>query len=308
MERSDLHTHSACSDGLLKPAELILRAHDFGVTTLSITDHDTLEAYTDENLAIAEKAGIRLIPGVEISTIDDQGIKAHILGLGVDPGSEELIASLVEQNLARTTYTDAVVDKLVEADWHVDSKSLYNAETTITKAHIARSVIDQPGNQRRLQQIFGRRPTSGAFIEAFLLKGQEFYVRSEGMMTPEQAVSLIHHAGGLACYAHPVATLFEAEVDPERLEEMILSSRVDAIEAEYLYFSKRMQDKQIDMRQEFKTLAGVHGLMVSGGSDFHGASEVYGNYVELGFANQSAAIQSSVALGTAPLLDRLTRT
>lgn len=305
MERADFHTHSTCSDGLLSPDELILRAKDLGVSTLSITDHDTLEAYTDQTFRTAAQAGIQLVPGVEISTIDKSGVKAHILGIGVDPSDENLVANLVEQNLARSKYTEQVIDKLVEADWDVDSKSLHQAETTITKAHIARSVIERPTNQKRLRRIFGERPTAGAFIEAFLLKGQDYYVESSGMMTPEQAVSVIHFAGGIACYAHPVATLFEAEVDMDGLEKMILESKVDAIEAEYIYFSKRLKDKQIDMRQEFKTLAAKHSLMVAGGSDFHGATDLYGKYVDLGFSNQSNPIQSEVSRTLSEFLERL---
>lgn len=308
MEQADFHTHTTCSDGLLTPTELILRASSHGVETLSITDHDTLEAYTEGIFDQAEAAGLKLIPGVEISTIDPAGIKAHIIGLGVDPANELLLANLANQNLARSSYTEKVIDLLAEANWRIDSRSLYNAETTITKAHIARSVIEQPSNRKRLERIFGTQPTVGAFIETYLLKGQEFYVKSDGMMTPEQAVEVIHFAGGLACYAHPVATLFEAEVDFEGLENLILKSKVDAIEAEYIYFSKRLKDKQIDMRSEFKSLANKHNLLVAGGSDFHGSTSLYGNYVDLGFSNQSDLIQTDAKTALMPLvleLDRL---
>ena len=304
MERADFHTHSNCSDGELSPIQLLERAADNGVTMLSITDHDTLEAYTDSTYLVAEEKGIVLVPGVEISAVDTDGTKAHILGLGIDPSNERLVGSLADQNLARAAYTDTVVDLLSEAGWHLNSRILRAAETTITKAHIARSVTENPDNKHRLEKIFGNIPTPGAFIEAFLLRGQEFYVSSSGMMTSEEAVAVIHFAGGMACYAHPVASLFEADLDKDALVEKIRSSNVDAVEAQYIYYSKRLRDQQFDMRAEFSVVADELSLFSSGGSDFHAPSSMYGNYVDIGYSNLDQAVQTEIIVALQPLVDR----
>lgn len=290
----DLHTHTNCSDGQLSPEKLIDRARAQGVDILSITDHDTLEAYTDTVYKRAQLNGITLIPGVEISTVDSDGDKAHILGLGVDPGNDMLLRNLADQNESRQLYVQEVAERLLEGGWELEMAPLLSRGTTITKAHIARAVIMKPENSRQLLRTFGQRPTTGQFIEKFLVKGTEFYVPVEGMMTPAQAVSLIHYAGGLASYAHPVAALFESAISLPVLEKKIKTSGVDAVEAEYIYFSKRLADKRVDMRPEMRLMTRKLGLYISGGSDFHGTSSDIGNFIEVGSEIDSTVISRSL--------------
>jgi len=294
MAQVDLHTHTTFSDGELSPRQLILRAAQNGVETLSITDHDSLEAYSDQLYTYAHEQGVSLIPGVEISTIDSDGTRAHILGYGIDPSDEKLLESLAEQHLARSAYTAAVCERLVESGWDINIKQLLNLTTPITKAHIARAVIDNPSNSRQIKKLFGEKPTTGLFIESFLIRGRSYYLPVVGMMTPSQATAVIHQAGGIASYAHPVANLYEAEVDLAGLEEDIIDSGVDGVEAKYLYHSKRLGDIRIDKSDIFTELAKRLGLLITGGSDFHGMSALYGNYIDVGFKNSQMIFENQI--------------
>lgn len=305
MSKYDFHTHTNNSDGLLSPEQLLDRASEQGVEILSITDHDSLESYTSNVYAKAVNLGIRLVSGVEISTHDEDGNRAHILGIGIDPANEILITSLAEQNLARESYAREAIEKIVEGGWDINHKTLLNSDSTITKAHISRSVVENSANQKNLIKEFGSVPTVGTFIETFLIKGKEYYTAPKGMMTAEQAVKVIHYAGGIACYAHPVASLYEATVTLAELEKRIILSGVDAIEAEYVYYAKRLKDLRIDMRPEFREMARRLNLGIMGGSDFHGASSIYGNYVELGFKNLDKSDQDEIDQNLMPFVAAL---
>ena len=91
-KRIDLHMHSTISDGVLTPKEIIDEAVKNGVNTISICDHDTVEAYTDELFEYAKKNNINLIRGVEISTQDEVGV--HVLGYNYDLNNKELLDTL----------------------------------------------------------------------------------------------------------------------------------------------------------------------------------------------------------------------
>ena len=104
----DLHTHTDQSDGELSPFALLDRAQKNGVSVVSIADHDTLAAYDQGVASYAEKIGITLVPGVEISTVDESGKKWHILGHFIDPFDLGLCDWLESLKQARKIYLKIV--------------------------------------------------------------------------------------------------------------------------------------------------------------------------------------------------------
>jgi len=96
----DLHTHTNCSDGDYAPAELLRLAKKRGVKTIAITDHDTVDGYDKELFLLAKELEIKLIPGIEFSTIDEEsGQKIHALGLGIDSDNKALREELFPKNV-----------------------------------------------------------------------------------------------------------------------------------------------------------------------------------------------------------------
>ncbi len=93
-DKIDLHTHTTASDGSLTPTQLVQRAHEVGISTLAITDHDTTAALY-EALPVAAELGIRLITGVEFGT-DWRGAEVHMLGYFFDPNHPQMQRTLSE--------------------------------------------------------------------------------------------------------------------------------------------------------------------------------------------------------------------
>ena len=120
MEKIDLHIHTNCSDGSLTPFEVIDKALENGVTTISIADHDTVDAYSKELIDYAKEKGINLIKGVEISTkISKCGI--HVLGYNIDINNTEFIEKLSKVRNARHDYLYNVASKLKELGYKVNT-------------------------------------------------------------------------------------------------------------------------------------------------------------------------------------------
>ena len=208
----DLHTHTVHSDGVLTPIELIDRAHDNGVSVLSIADHDTLGAYEDEStFEQAKKRDIRLIPGVEISA-RYRSVGIHVLGLFIDHENDALHNVLKRQHNFRIEYMNRVVDMFEKDGWAIALKESLLSLGSITKAHISQSIVEHEENFERLKQLFYQIPNRGMFIEAMMNEGCTYFLERE-TLSPAEAIQAIHDAHGVAIFAHPIASLYE-DMDP----------------------------------------------------------------------------------------------
>ena len=249
----DLHTHTTASDGRCTPAELVARASAAGVTVLSVTDHDTVDAAEAAGEACAQ-SGITFVPGIEITAVHDE-IDVHVLGYFLDPASPGLRTFLAEQRLRRVERAGLMIARLATLGLHLD------AETILRRAR------DQPGKS------IGRPVIARALIEAGYVKsiseafdnwlspGRPGFVAREGA-PPDEVIAQIHGAGGVASLAHPGLL---------RRDEWIAglaSSGLDAIE---VYHSNH--DDAAAHR--YRSIADRLGLSVSGGSDYH-ADESHG--------------------------------
>jgi 3',5'-nucleoside bisphosphate phosphatase len=252
----DLHSHSTCSDGVLRPAELVERAAKRGVKALALTDHDELSGLAEARAA-ADRCGIQLIPGVEIS-VTWRGHTLHIVGLHVDPQSEVLVSGL-NMNRARRNERAVRIGEALERlgvpDALEGARSYVTNPNLVSRTHFARYLV-ATGWARNTQAVFDK----------YLGAGRPGYVEHD-WTTLEEAVEWIAAAGGVSVLAHPGRYKL---TEPQR-DELLGSFkelRGFAIEVvtgshtpdEFGYWARRAKQ---------------YGFFGSAGSDFHGLPDTY---------------------------------
>lgn len=273
----DLHIHTNISDGALSPKEVIDEAFKNGVHTISICDHDTIEAYNEELFDYAKKKNIQLIPGVEIST-KFKKIGVHILGYNFDYTNTELRNKLGLLRNARHDYLYNVAKKLSELGYQIDVESLDQVDA-VTKAHIAGDAVTNPNNQEKLKEEFGYIPSKGEFIETIMNEGCPAYVKKE-TINPKEVAELIRQASGKVVLAHPVAYQNEDNFTDQDILELVEELKADGIEANYIYVNRH--NEVINDSEKWNKFAEEHNLVSTIGSDFHNKD---GLHAEIGFAN-----------------------
>jgi 3',5'-nucleoside bisphosphate phosphatase len=247
MERvADLHTHSTASDGLLAPADLLQQAHRQGLSVLALTDHDTTLG-VPEALAEGERLGIRVIPGIELSTDVEVG-QVHMLGYAVDPHDRVLGETLAHLRAARLTRAARILERLHELGIDLPHESIEPVaeDASVGRPHIARAMI-AAGYVGSVAEAF----------DLYLGEGRPAYLASEKLV-PEDAIALVRRAGGLPVLAHP----FSSPEFPERLPALVAAG-LGGLEVYYGEYTPAQ-------RTLLRALADEHGLLATGGSDYHG--------------------------------------
>lgn len=244
----DLHTHTTASDGRCSPEALVSRAAAAGVTTLGITDHDTVGACAAAARA-CEAAGIRLVCGIEVTAVLD-GSDVHVLGYFVDPQSPPLLAFLDEARQRRVDRVRAIVDRLARSGIPLDADAilqpvLADSGKAAGRPWIARALVDA-GHVASASEAFDR----------WLARDRPAFVPRVGA-SPAEVIGRLHDAGGIASLAHPGLTQVDARI-PEFVE-----AGLDAIE---VYHSRH--DDAATTR--YLTMTQTLNVLVTGGSDFHG--------------------------------------
>jgi len=240
----DLHVHTNASDGERPPAEIVRQAIDLGLRAIAITDHDTTDG-VQEALNAAEGSQLLVIPGVEISS-DARGEEIHVLGYFIDhnhPGFSDQLARFRASRLRRAK---RMVSKLsgmgMPLDW--DQVRRRAAGDSIGRPHIAQAMLDN-GYVSSIEDAFrsyiGRN--GPAFVDRLKL-------------SPEAAIHLIAEAGGLAVLAHPLWATHRVAV--------LARCGLAGLEAYYTGYSEEETSLLVDLARQ-------HGLLVTGGSDFHGS-------------------------------------
>jgi predicted metal-dependent phosphoesterase TrpH len=244
----DLHAHTTASDGRSTPRELVERARAVGITTLAVTDHDTMAA-VPETAALAESAGLGFVPGIEITSVS-RGKDAHVLGyfLSADaPGLSELIT---DQRRRRVERAREIGRRLEQMGAPIDVDALLASAGERSGKAIARPQIAQA------LIAAGHVSTVAEAFDRFLGENCAAYVPHTGA-SPAEVVTLIAAGGGIASLAHP-GHLKQDDVIPELVEagmaalEVYHSSHDEAATAHYLQIARRQS------------------LAVTGGSDYHG--------------------------------------
>jgi len=240
--------HTTASDGKLTPAELVGRVSAAGLTTISVTDHDTVAAYGEVG-SVARAAGVRVVPGIEVTAVED-GRDVHILGYFFDPGHEGLAAFLVRQRELRVERVREVAARLAAANIFIDAEQLVRAAaarpgSSVGRPQIARAMV-RSGHVSSVQEAF----------DLWLASGRPAFVPRSGLGA-EAVVRVIHDAGGVAAFAHPGVTRRDDLIEP------LVERGLDAIE---VYHSDHAPDQVALYRQMATRLR----ALISGGSDFHG--------------------------------------
>jgi len=254
----DLHTHSTASDGLLSPADLVRLAATIGLTTIALTDHDTTEGI-DEAFRAGIENRVEVIPGIELSCSVQAG-EVHLLGYYIDHQSNDLQELLTSFRVARRDRVVHIVERLHDSGVRVDLDRVRELGSggSIGRAHVARALVES-GEVSSVNEAFDR----------YLSRGRPGYVERP-RLTPTQAVELVHRSSGLAVLAHP----YTVDGLDATLNELV-GAGLDGLEVYYgLYNSEQ--------HAQLARLAHVHGLIPTGGSDFHGSGEREGR--ELGTA------------------------
>jgi len=237
--RADLHTHTTCSDGALTPFELIDECVKVGLSGLSITDHDTIAAYTDALFDYAKSRNVALLTGVEFST-EFQNHSVHVLGYNFDVDSQEINALTEQHRKRRLKRAHHIVENLKREGIDLNIDELPDA-ASVGRVHIAQQMVKK-GIVKDLREAF------------------RLYLGKEGHFEPvglEETLEVIHKANGRAVIAHPHL------LRSNRLFRLLLKCPFDGVEGHYARFVKRQEKPFVQAAKE-------RGLLVTGGSDFHG--------------------------------------
>ena len=245
----DLHTHSLRSDGALSPADLIRRAADRGVSVLSLSDHDTL-AGVAEAVAAGDALGVRVIPASELNTESEWG-DAHVLGYFIDPADQPLEARLRWLRENRGRRIELMVEKLNQLGYSVSLDRVLEIAQggALGRPHLAEALLEK-GYVRSYEESF----------DTILAKGSPAYVARVGL-SPLEAVALVLTHDVVPSLAHPGTV-----VGLEALLPKMVAAGLAGIEAYYGEHSPEMTERCL-------ALARTHGLVPTGGSDFHGRGE-----------------------------------
>jgi hypothetical protein len=246
----DLHSHSTASDGTLTPTELVTRARANGVTTLALTDHDTV-AGVAEAQAAGTRLGVTVVPGVELSATW-AGKTLHIVGLALDPNTPALQRGLDRLQAQRTARAHRIAERLERLGVQ-DALARAQAQTgpggEVTRTHFARALVEA-----------GWAKTTQKALERYLLQRKPGYVPTQWPPL-EEVVGWIRAAGGLAVIAHPGRYRLTG-VKLTALAEAFTAAGGQGIEV----VAGNHDRNQIATAAR---LAERHGLYASCGSDFH---------------------------------------
>lgn len=249
----DLHVHSTASDGTFTPTELVEEAKKIGLSAFALTDHDTVDGVAEAKAAAAE-AGIELISGTELST-EYKGKEVHMVGLFLDETNPKLLEHLALYRDNRDNRNEKMYQLLRERGFDITEEALREMfpEGVLTRAHVARFLLEK-----------GYIPSIAVAFEKYIGDNCPCYV-PKTKITPQEAIDLIHHAGGKAILAHPVLY----HMSDQRLREMIAECKTCGLEGiEALYSTYQAGDERYIRR-----LAEEYDLKLSGGSDFHGSNK-----------------------------------
>lgn len=251
----DLHVHSTASDGTLAPEALASRLARDGVTTFSLCDHDTTAGIAAA-AAGARAAGMGFLAGIEITAIED-GKDVHVLGYGIDPASAPLAAFLAEQRGYRRARIAAIEERLAALGVPVTLDAYGRGASSDDERAIGRPVV------ARALVAAGHVASISEAFDKYLTPGQPAFVPRTGAPVPE-VVAMIARAGGIASLAHPGQTKRDDAIG------RWVDAGLPAIEV----WHSHHDDAAV---ARYTAIAARHGLLMTGGSDFHGddGSRVY---------------------------------
>lgn len=246
--KADLHLHTTASDGTLSPKELVARAAREGFDLIAVTDHDSMEGIPAAREA-ARAYGIAVLEGVELSCGAQKEI--HVLGYGFDPEHGALRDFCAARRAQREERTAQMVQRLCEIGKPVSLDRVRAlARGVMGRPHVARALLEA-GHVASVSEAFDR----------FLAPGKPGYVPKEDVRVA-QAVELIAQAGGVAVLAHPM----ELKMGEGMLQSLIAEWAQQGLAGIEVWHPSAQNNHAAFLHR----LAQRTGLLVTGGSDFHG--------------------------------------
>ncbi|MGC9140849.1 MAG: PHP domain-containing protein [Caldimicrobium sp.] len=249
----DLHTHSTASDGTLTPRELVLLAKKEGLKALALTDHDTVDGLK-EAYETAKEVNLPFLCGVEISIKFDGPGHFHLLGYFLTPEIKTLDETLSELKKARKRRNESMIEKLRSLGIEITMEELSAiAQGEIGRPHFARLLLEK-GVVKSMEEAF----------EKYLKKGAPAYV-PKALLTPEEGIRRILESKGVPVLAHPVTL----NLDEKALKEYLEKLKELGLRGVEVYYSEHNKHFTNFLLSQTSRL----GLLVTGGSDFHGANK-----------------------------------
>jgi predicted metal-dependent phosphoesterase TrpH len=246
----DLHSHSTVSDGLDSPAELVGRMAEAGLDAFALTDHDTLQGLPEAR-AEAQRRGMRLLSGAEISSEWGGQDDIHILALFVDEHNADFHAQLEKRQEERRSRGERMAARLIEHGFALDLDAI--------RADVGDGVWGRPHLARALVRAGHARSNDDAF-DRFLGREHPWYVPYEKWKA-EEVIDAVHRAGGVTSLAHAVWYR-----DSEQVIRALAARGLDAIEIQH-------PDHTPDLEKILRRLADELSLAATAGSDFHGSPD-----------------------------------
>jgi len=251
----DLHTHSTASDGTDTPSELINKALSQGITTLALTDHDSIDGWKEA--MSAHRSPLSLVLGAEVSTLTKDGISVHMLGLLFDGENKDMQTMLDETRDQRIPRMRKMVELL-----NIDGISV-SMEDVMSAAPIG-ATVGRPHLADALVNLGFIKSRDEAFAE-LLSNGSKYYVENIAP-TPEDAIKLIRAAGGVAVIAHPFAS--------RRGQILTADTFVDLVAAGLNGIEVNHRDQDSSEQRSLDSIARELDLVVTGSSDYHGTGKM----------------------------------
>ena len=242
----DLHLHTTASDGVCTPSELVDMAWRAGISTMSVTDHDTVAAVA-EIAALTRDIGMGFVPGIEITAVHE-GRDVHVLGYFIDPDSAPFAEFLQRQRVDRVRRLSEMVDRLAEIGKPINREKVLakkEAGGSLGRPMVARALV-KAGHVSDMRQAF----------DELIGEGKPAFVPRVGP-PPSEVVVIIAQAGGVASLAHP------GLLKRDDLIPALVDAGLPALEAFH-------SDHDPETTERYLALAERLGLAVSGGSDYHG--------------------------------------
>ena len=247
----DLHTHTTASDGTDSPSELINKALSAGIQTLAITDHDSTSGWSEAIAAL--RPPMSLVLGAEISTLTLDGISVHILGLLFDGEDSDLQAMLADSRDTRIPRMRKMVELMAADGIAITMEDVIAATpqgATLGRPHLADALVRN--------KVVATRDE--AFVD-LLNNGSKYYV-THAAPTPEDAISQIRAAGGVAVVAHPFASR-RGEIISVTTFTSLVAAGLTGIEVNHRDHSQIEREQLIEIADQL-------ALVKTGSSDYHG--------------------------------------
>ncbi len=269
----DLHTHTTASDGSMTPADLIRHAFDKGLAAVAVTDHDTVSGI-GQALEEGDRLGIEVIAGVEISV--DFTTEMHLLGYFLNGHCEPILKTLEDLRERREERNPRIVNKLNELGFDITMEEVNGnaGGGNVGRPHIARVMIEK-GYVNNIDEAF----------EKYLSSGRPAYFKKDKLL-PQEGIAEITRSGGIPVLAHP----FFIGLPYGQLDQLVKELAGYGLKGIEAYYSWHTEEQTSSLLR----IARKHGLLVTGGSDFHGS---FKPDIEIGTGTGSLKVPYSLLTG-----------